>query len=148
MKIILLKDIAGLGKAGEIKNVPDGYARNFLIPQGLVEVASVEKQKLVAQKIEKIEAERKKDIEDKKLLAKDIKEINLGFELKGEGENSFGSVTKADIVKKLKEEKNISIEENQIDLAKNLKTSGKHQVKLKLGFGIETDLGVEIKIES
>lgn len=146
MKIILLKDVHGLGKAGEIKQSSGGYVKNFLIPQGLAEIATPQREQAILKKIAQAKAKQEKEIEELKKIAKDNKGLILEFSLKGEGEHGFGSVSKTDIAKKLSD-KNITITENHIDLEKNLKTAGEHKIKIKLGFGIEMEMIIKIDID-
>jgi large subunit ribosomal protein L9 len=145
MKVILLKDIANLGEKNDIKEVSVGYAKNFLIPQGLVEIATLTKQKSVLELKAKKEKEKEKEIKEKRETAEKIRETILEFELKGGKESSFGSIGKNDIVEKLKE-KGIKIQGKQIELNKKIKTEGKHFVKINFGFGVEEDLRMILKI--
>ncbi|MEO0271223.1 MAG: 50S ribosomal protein L9 [candidate division WOR-3 bacterium] len=136
MKVILLKDIKGLGKEGEIKVVKDGFARNFLIPKGLAVPATegiirhlkeVEKQKLNKEKHLIEQAERLKD---------SLSSISISFTLKGK-EKTYGAVTKVDIVKALEERGFKNIEKTQIELDSPLKEPGLYEIPIKLYKNIE-----------
>ncbi len=136
MKVILLKDIKGLGKEGEIKVVKDGFARNFLLPKGLAVEAKdgiirhlkeIERQKLNKEKHLIEQAERLKD---------SLSSISLSFTLKGK-EKTYGAVTKVDIVKALEEKGFRNIEKNQIELDYPLKEPGLYEIPVKLYKNIE-----------
>ncbi|MEO0255342.1 MAG: 50S ribosomal protein L9 [candidate division WOR-3 bacterium] len=136
MKVILLKDVKGLGKEGEIKVVKDGFARNFLIPKGLAAPATdgiirhlkeVEKQKLNKEKHLIEQAERLKD---------SLSSISISFTLKGK-EKTYGAVTKIDIVKALEERGFKNIEKTQIELDSPLKEPGLYEIPIKLYKNIE-----------
>lgn len=147
MKIVLLKDVKNIGRAGDIKEVSDGYAKNFLIPQKMAVLATV-------QILSRIEAERK-SLEHKKEseagAAKELGEKLNGFEVKvplkaGEDGKPFGSVTVTKIISALKKA-NFDIDKFQVDLKENIKTLGSHNVKLDLGHGVEATIKVVAEAE-
>ncbi len=144
MKIILLKDIEKLGKKGEVKNVADGYARNFLIPNKSAvlatksEVAKLEKQ-------EKIEAEKAE--EELKLyqeLASQIDGLEMEIPVKVNEEGSlFGTITASQIAEKLKE-KNFKIKKEQIKLEEPIKEIGEYEAIIEFPHNLETKIKVII----
>jgi len=144
MKIILLKDVEKLGKKGEVKNVADGYARNFLIPNKLAalatksELAKLEKQK-------KIETEKAE--EELKLYQKIASQID-GLEIEilvkvSEEDKLFGAVTTSQIAEKLKE-KNFEIKKEQIKLEEPIKEIGEYEVTVEFPHNLETKIKVII----
>lgn len=147
MKIVLLKDVASLGKAGDIKDVSDGYAKNLLIPKKLAVVAT---DKILNQvELNKKEVERKKQEEIDK--AKELGEKLNGLEVKvplkaGEDGKPFGSVTVIKIIAALKKA-GFDIEKNQVDLEENIKTLGVHNVRLGLGHGVHATIKVVAETE-
>jgi len=144
MKIALLKDVPNLGKRGDIKDVSDGYGRNFLIKNKLAEILTPQIAKRLEtekNKQEKIAAELKKSAAN---LKERIEKIKLILKAKiGESGKIFGSVTPADLLDELKKN-NIKIEKNQI-LSKPLKTLGEHKIKIKLPQGMEAELQLVIE---
>jgi len=149
MRVILLKDIEKLGKKYEIKNVKDGYAKNFLIPQGLAKPATpqalkwLELQKEIQQK--KAEEELKKVQEFASNL--DGLEITIPVRV-GENEQLFESITAQKIAEKLKEI-GYEVKKTQIDLAEPIKELGEFPVKIKLEHNLEVEIRVIVtKIET
>lgn len=144
MKVILLKDVKGQGKKGEVINSSDGYARNFLIPKGLAKEATnsnlhiLNKQK---------EAERKKKLEETE-EAQRIAESLRNKEVKiygkaGENGRLFGAITNKDISKELKKQYDIEIDKKKI-VTSTIKQLGTHEVELKLYPEISTKIKVVI----
>lgn len=117
MKVILLKDVKGLGKAGELVNAKDGYARNFLIPRKLaVEATEANLKKWeeeMAEKRKKEQAEYEKAME----LKKKIESISVNIKSKaGEGGRLFGSITSKDIAQALKKQHKIDVDRKKIEM--------------------------------
>jgi large subunit ribosomal protein L9 len=128
MKVILLKDVKKLGKAGEIKNVSDGYAKNFLIPRKLAEVATESKIKEI-KNLEKVE-NRKKEQELKKLKEIVEKIDGRAFTIKvkaGDSGKLFGSLTADKIASVLKERADVSIDKRKIQM-KPIRELGKYDI--------------------
>jgi len=143
MKVILVKDVEGLGFFGDIVNVKDGYAMNYLIPRGLALPATEGNirhiQTILAQKERKLLREKKKAEELAKKLEGVVIEIRKPA---GEGGKLFGSVTAADIVNALKE-KGIEIERKNVVFYHPIKEVGVFPVKIRL----HKDIGVDIKVD-
>lgn len=142
MKIILLQDVAGVGKKYEVKEVKDGYARNFLLPQRMAIAATVEALKKIQQEKEILEKQKAAHLSRLKEVAERIKNKVLEFNLKtGSKGEIFGSVTINDIKKSLGEE----FCDVKINPNKSFKTLGEHIITIDLGEGIKTDLKLIIK---
>lgn len=146
MKVILLEDVKALGKKGEIVNVNDGYARNFILPKKLgLEATGKNLNDLKLQKanVEKVAAEQLKDAEEfaKKIAAGKI-ELAIKF---GEGGRAFGSVSSKEIAAAAKEQLGFDIDKKKIQLKDALKTVGTHEVPLKLHPKVTAQLKVIIK---
>jgi len=144
MKIILLKNVDKVGRVGEIKEVADGYARNFLIPRGLAQVATPGAVAKIEAK--KQSAAKKEEIELKKLqrLTKEMSGIEIKIPAKvGEGGKLYGSVGREQIAIELKR-KGFEVESEQIKLDKPIKDVGGHEVVVQLGQGLETRVLVRV----
>lgn len=133
MEVILLKDLAGKGKEGEIIRVSDGYARNYLLPRGYA-VQATEKGKKKAKEQKDI-MYRKKQAEEAMAKEKAEKISSLKVELKvkaGEKGKLFGSVTTKDIAAALKDQHDINIDRKKIVLPEPLKSIGEFKVEIKV----------------
>ena len=127
MRIILLQEIKGLGKKFDVKEVKNGYARNFLIPNGLVKIAT----KQTIKELETLKAAWQKEEQEIKnkleTLAKELSGQEFKFTLKtGKKGEVFGSVTRDDIKNKL------SMPDIEVNLERPIKTLGEHQVEIDL----------------
>jgi len=144
MRVILLQDIEKIGKKYEIKEVADGYARNFLIPKKLVKPATKEALKWL--EIQKEIEEKKAEEELKKIqeMASSIDGQEIIFPVKiGEEGQLFESITNQRIWEKLKE-LGFEIKKNQIDLPEPIKELGEFPVKIKFRDNLETEIKVII----
>ena len=139
MKVLLLKDVKGVGHKNEIKNVSDGYARNFLLAKGLGLIATeqVLKQQEQILKSESVAIEKKKAIL-KKLAATPI---NLGIKVGKDG-SIFGSITKEIIQEKLKD---MGYSDITIILEHSIKTLGEHMVGIDAGQGIKNKIKIIVQ---
>ena len=144
MKIALLQDVPNLGKRGDIKDVSDGYGRNFLIKNKLAEILTSQVAKRLEtekNRQEKIAVELKKSTAN---LKNKIEKIKLTLKAKiGEAGQMFGSITPTNLSTELKKS-NIKIEKSQI-LSKPIKTLGEHKIKIKLPQEMEAELQIVIE---
>ncbi len=148
MKVLLIKDVKSLGKKGEVKEVKDGYGKNFLIGKGFARHATPEileqhakDELIVAQNLEK-EVNALKEIA-KKL---DASEIVITKKL-GQNGHLFGAVTKDEVATALKEQHNIDIDKKHINEKSSIKTVGEHNLDFKLGHGLHATLHVDVQGE-
>jgi len=145
MRIILLKDIKGVGKKGEVREVNDGYARNALIPKKLAQIASLSGIESVkndmAQKKEAHEAK----IAHSKQIAKSLESAKIQFSLKAGAKGElFGSVSQKDIEKEIER---FEVGDAEVILEHPIKSVGTHPVIIDFGDGIKAKLNVEVKEE-
>jgi large subunit ribosomal protein L9 len=146
MKVILTKDIKGTGYIGEIINVSDGYARNFLFPKGLAKEATPQNLNIAKQ--------QQKANENRKLLerlsaeeaAKKLKGLRVIVKEKcGENGRLFGSVTSKEISDAIMKQHGIEIDKKRIVLEDNIKELGEITLQVKLHAGISTDIVVSVE---
>jgi len=147
MIVILLKDVKGTGKAGDIVKVSDGYARNMLIPKGFAQEATdgnirnLEKQKAIA--AEKRAAEKAKA----EALAEKLSSVGIEIKTKsGEGGRLFGSITSKDIAEALKEQHKIDVDKKNILLDSPIKQIGDHEIEIKLFYEVKAVLKVKVTV--
>ncbi len=145
MKVILNKDVKGTGKAGEVVDVSEGYARNFLFRRNLAEKATegkIKEFKHIKKNERQKKAENREDALEKKEKIESI-EVNIA-KTAGDNGQLFGSVTKKDIVKQLKKEHKITINKKDMVLENNIKDLGTTIIKVKLYKNISADLKVNV----
>jgi large subunit ribosomal protein L9 len=146
MKVIFLKDVKGKGKKGDVKNVADGYAHNFLLKQGLaVEANAANESTLNAQK-KKEEKYAAEELEESKQLKAKIDEITVELTAKsGEGGRLFGSITSKQIAEELQKKHNIKIDKRKIELDDAIRSLGVTKVPVKLHTEVTATLSVHVK---
>lgn len=146
MKVILLEDVKSLGKKGEIVNVNDGYARNFILPKKLgLEATGKNLNDLKLQKAneEKVAQELLQEAKD---LAAKIEAGKVEVSIKvGEGGRTFGSVSSKEIASAVKEQMNYDIDKKKIQLKDAIKSLGEHAVPVKLHPKVTAELKVIVK---
>jgi len=144
MKVLLIKDVAKLGKKGEIKEVKEGYGRNYLIAKGFAKLATKEVIKEWEEEQKILKEQKLKEIEELNELKDKIEKLTITITKKlGNNGHLYGAVTKEDIALGLKD-KNIEIDKKLID-AKNIKSLGEHIVDIKLGHGIHAKLKIIVE---
>lgn len=147
MIVILMKDVKGTGKAGDVVKVSDGYARNMLLPRGLAKEASdgnirsLEKQKEIA--AEK-RAEQKAAAQK---TAEKLEEVTLEIKTKGgESGKLFGSITSKDIADALEKQEKIKIDKKKIEMSSPIKQAGQSTVTIKLFTEVSAELKVNVTV--
>ncbi|TAL36564.1 MAG: 50S ribosomal protein L9 [Spirochaetes bacterium] len=147
MKVILQKDIPSLGEAGDIKDVSEGYARNFLLPKKMVILANDSSQKAIEhqKKLIKIKKDKRKKQSEKLVEALTALEIKIGAQV-GEEEKLFGSVTTMDIARKLKELGHV-VDKRKILLEEPIRKTGDYEVSIKLEEGMIAKIKVSVMKE-
>ena len=149
MKVILLQDVKSLGKKGEIVNVNDGYARNFILPKKLgVEATGKNLNDLKLQKNnEKKVAQENLDAAKKLAAELAAGKVELAIKV-GEGGRAFGSVSSKEIAAAVKEQMGLDVDKKKIQLKEAIKSLGTHVVAVKLHPEVTAELKVSVKEEA
>lgn len=137
MKVILTADVKGQGKKGELKEVSEGYARNYLIPRGLAMKATADNLNALALKEKAKAAQAAKEKAQAQEHAKQLESCVVKVKARG-GENGklFGSVTNKEVADALKEQYGIELEKNRILLEENIKSFGSYELRCKMGYEV------------
>jgi len=149
MKVILLQDIDGLGKAGDLKEVANGYARNYLLPRQLAAGATPA---LLANHKQHVAAQQRKlekHTESNRQQAERLGQVSLTFKARvGRQGRLYGSITSQDIAAGLREVEGITIDRRMIDLPDPIRTTGTFQVPVKIAQKIEPKITVNVVDEA
>lgn len=145
MKVILLEDVKTLGKKGEIVNVNDGYARNFILPKKLgLEATSKNLNDLKLQKANEVKVAQEQ-LEEAQAFGKKLEAGQVKISIKvGEGGRTFGSVSSKEIAVAVKEQMGYEIDKKKIQLKDAIKTLGTHTVPVKLHAKVTAELKVVV----
>ena len=146
MKVILNQDVKGQGKKGDLIEVSDGYARNFLLPKNLAIPASKENINVLKGQQESREYRQKKELEEAQLTAKKIEEIKVTLKAKaGDNGKLFGSITSKDVSEALTEQHHIKIDKKKFVLPDGIKSLGTINVDIKIHPGVVAKLKVSVE---
>jgi large subunit ribosomal protein L9 len=146
VRVILKAEVRGLGRAGEIKDVADGYARNYLLPKGLAIEATGGELKLLAQERQSEKTKKDRAHRDAEELAARLGEVTLVFKLKaGEQGKTFGSVTAKEVADALRKEAKAEIDKTKIVLHEPLRSLGVHTVEVRLLSDVRANVTVAIE---
>jgi len=145
MRVVLKQEVRGLGRAGDVKEVADGYAQNFLLPKGLAIEASAGELKRVAQERASVKAKQDRAHGDAEALAKRLDAVTLVFKLKaGDQGKTFGSVTTKEIADALKREHKINVDPRKIN-AEPLRALGVYRVEVRVLADVRGHVAVAIE---
>jgi large subunit ribosomal protein L9 len=145
VKVLLTKDVKSLGKAGEIKEVADGYGKNFLIGKGLALHATTEVLNRWKSEQKRAAENEAKEIASAKELAEKLNATRLTIKHKvGANGHLIGSVTNKEIAESLEDQFSIMLDKKNISLDKKIKSVGIYEVDCKLGHAIHASLKVDI----
>jgi large subunit ribosomal protein L9 len=142
MKVLLIKDVYKLGRAGDVKKVADGFGRNFLVPQGMAVLATPGAMK-TAEKIRQKATERRTVLNDEmSVVAEALKKLQISFGARaGETGKLYGSITSQEVVDAILQKSGVTIKRQQLDM-QPLRSLGEHTVRIRLTM----DLIPEIKV--
>ena len=143
MRVLLTKDVENVGHAGDVREVADGYGRNFLLPRKLA-IAAGKGAEAEAKRLRDAAVKREtKERNEAQAVADDIDNKTVVVRLKvGAEDKAFGSITNQDIAAALKAQHRVEIDRHKIDLKEPIKTLGEHQVALKLHRDVSAHLNV------
>ena len=148
MKVLLKHDVPKLGKAGQVKNVADGYARNYLIPQGVAVLATPGAMKQ-ADVLARAEQLRQAQLAaDASALAEVLKQTTLTFTARaGEGGKLYGSITSQQIADELMAKAGLEVDKRKIELREPIRSLGEHKVAVHLASELQPELTVNVVAE-
>lgn len=145
MKVIFNADVKGQGKKGELKEVSDGYARNYLLPRKLASEATADNINALKLKEKAKAAQIAREKEQALEYAKKLDAVMVTIRAKaGNGGKLFGAVTSQEISDALKEQHGVEIEKNKIVQAEPIKTYGVYDIKAKLGYEISGTIHLQV----
>ena len=146
MQVILTRDVKGQGKKGQMVNVSDGYARNYLLLRGLAEPATKSNINVMKGKQESLEYKKKVELEEANAIAEKMKEIKVVLKAKaGENGKLFGSVTSKDVAEALTSQHHIKLDKKKFVMPDGIKTLGTTTVDVKIYTGVVGKLNVVVE---
>lgn len=146
MKVILTKDLKGTGFAGDIVNVSDGYARNFLFPKGIAKEATAKNLNVAKQQKKAIEKRRMLERLSAEEAAKRLNGLNVVVKAKcGENGRLFGSITAKEISEAILDQHGIEIDKKRIVMDDHIKELGETKLSVKVFSGISADITVSVE---
>ena len=146
MKLILTREVAGLGLAGDIVDVADGYGRNFLVPRGAAITWTKGAEKQIAQIKRARDAREIRDLGHAKEVAGELQALSLTIKAKAAGDSGrlFGSVTSADVVEAVRSAGGPALDRRTVEVPGQIKTVGTHKVTVRLHPEVTTELDVNV----
>ncbi|UQZ34169.1 50S ribosomal protein L9 [Paenibacillus sp. PK3_47] len=148
MKVIFIKDVKGQGKKGQVKEVSEGYATNFLLPRGLVRPATEGNVKTLENQNAAEQRRKDQEKEEAQLLGKKLDELTLTMKAKaGEGGRLFGAITSKQIAEFLASSQGITIDKRKIELNDPIRHVGTFQVGVKLHTEVKARFTVQVTEE-
>ena len=148
MKVIFMKDVKGQGKKGQVKEVSEGYAANFLLPRGLVRPATDGNVKTLENQAAAEQRKKDNEKEDAQKLANKLNELTLSMKAKaGEGGRLFGAITSKQIAETLASVQGIVIDKRKIELSEPIRHLGVIQVIVQLHTEVKATLKVQVTEE-
>ncbi|UHA75390.1 50S ribosomal protein L9 [Paenibacillus sp. 481] len=148
MKVILLQDVKGQGKRGQVKEVSEGYAQNFLIPRGLARLATDGNMKTLDQQNKAEDKRKAQEKADAEALAAKLNETTVVLKAKaGEGGRLFGAITSKQIAEALQQQMKLKIDKRKIELQDSIRSLGFTNVSIKLHPEVKATTKVQVTEE-
>ena len=146
MKVILQQDVKGKGKRGQMIEVSDGYARNYMLPRKIAVEATADNVNTMRMNDKAQQEKRQKEREEAFAISKKMKDMVVVVRAKGGGAGRlFGSVTTHEIAEAIQKQEGINIDKRKIVLDEQIKTVGEYTVKIKLGYEINAELKLRVE---
>ena len=146
MKVILTQDVRGQGKRGQMIEVSDGYARNFLLPRKLAQEATADNINTMRMNDKATQERQAKERAEAMEISKKMKDMTVVVTAKGGGAGRlFGSVTNTEVSEALAKQAGVQLDKRKIILDEPIKSVGVYTVKCKLGYEINAELKIEVK---
>lgn len=146
MRVILQEDVKALGQKGEVVEVKEGYARNYLFPKKLAVEATANNLREIERQQKIRDNKKQRELEEAQKLAKELDDLNITLQVKsGENGKLFGAVTSKDIAEGIEKAKKLKIDKRKIDLKENIKTLGTYQVGIKLHSEVTAEIKVQVE---
>ncbi len=148
MKVVLMQEVKGLGRPGQIKEVADGYARNYLLPKGLATIATAGAVKEVEQR-QAAEAKRQAKLDDEmRSVGKKLDGTNITVRSKvGEGGKLYGSITTQDIAEALEKQANQTVDKRKIEIEEPIRHVGEYKVPVRLSKNVTANINLVVEGE-
>jgi large subunit ribosomal protein L9 len=148
VEVLLMQDVPGLGKVGDVRKVADGHARNYLIPRGLAKPATQGELRQVEQHKRAAVKHAQRELANAQATAERLSQLTLTFYARaGEGTKMYGSITSADIAEKISEKLGRDFDRRKIHLDESLRQLGTHQVAVRLAADLVPEVTVVIERE-
>jgi large subunit ribosomal protein L9 len=146
MKVILLKDTTKIGKKGDLADVSDGYAQNFLIPKGFAAIATTQIQQKIHKEQRDAQEKSQRDLQKAESLKTDLEKLTFSVKVKvGDKGQIFGGVREKDIADAIKAKMNLDIDKHQLIIDQPLRSAGEHAVTLNLGHQIKARVKINVE---
>ncbi len=148
MEVLLMKDVPGIGKAGQTKKVADGYARNYLIARHLAVVATPAALKQADQLRQASIRRETETLDEARTLAGLLNQTRLTFRVKaGENDRLFGAITAGDIAEALQSQAGITVDKRKLELESPIKELGEHKIPIKVHPEVSAAVTVAVERE-
>lgn len=145
MKVILIKDVKGCGKSGELVSVKDGYAKNFLLPKNLAKIADVSGINEINSKKDALAYKKENERKNALSIAKKLDGATIKVIVKsGENGKLFGSVTSKEIAERIEKDFGLKLDKRKIYLKEEIRSSGTYKIELRLFKDINTFINVNV----
>ncbi len=149
MKVVLLRDVPNLGQAGEVKEVADGYARNYLIPKGLATPATEGLIRHTAETRQAVEQRRVRQLASAREMAARLQGAAVTIRARaGQGDRLYGSITSQQIAEAIAQQLGVEVDRRRIELDAPIRTLGTHPVRVRLGPEIAAQVHVIVEREA